>query len=357
MSAVRADIAGGDQASRLRALMGASLGPAPVATAGSPLASALGAPVWRGPRTLTITSGKGGVGKSNLAVNLCVALAQRGARALLMDLDLGLANADVLCGLAPRARVDLALDGSVALHKLAVDAPGGFKLIPGSVGLGASLGQMIEASEEKRERLLAQGRELAGHADVIVLDTGAGIGPMVRACVRAADVCLVVVTPEPTSLADAYALIKSVHMASRKQGGPLGERAAPRLVVNQVQDEGEARAVASRVSQVSERFLGQPVQMAGWVPLDAGVVRAVRARTPFVLHEPACGASAQVRRLAGDLLADLDIDLVEAPDGDAITGAEVFVGGGVGMSVGMGGGSARVGGFWERLSRLVAGRV
>jgi len=313
-----------DQAARLRALVGASL----AANLGASVAANVGAsagycthphnathntnqdtnhtpgtiprltPNLAGPKLITITSGKGGVGKSNLAVSLCVLLARIGARPMLIDLDLGLANADVLCGLSPRARLDASLDGGAPLHTLAVDAPGGFKLIPGSVGLG----RLPELPDDQRRRLLASARGLSGACDVLILDTGAGIGPMVRACASSADVTLVVATPEPTSIADAYALIKSLWQQSRRTGVPLR---APRLLVNQATSVSEAHDVHARISGVAERFLGTQIRLAGWVPTDPRVPMAVRSRVPFALAHPACPATGALELVAVALHREL----------------------------------------------------
>jgi flagellar biosynthesis protein FlhG len=347
-----------DQAARLRLLMGGTLGGGTPAgqdqrsTGGQEALAVeregLQWPSERtqtlGPKVICVTSGKGGVGKSNLAVNLCVVLAGAGARTLLIDLDLGLANADVLCGLSPRSRLDANLEAGTPLHELAVDAPGGFKLIAGSVGLG----RLTELPEDQRRRLLHAARGLSGACDVLVLDTGAGIGPMVRQAAASADVTLLVATPEPTSIADAYALVKGLWQQSRRTGTALR---VPRLVVNQVSGADEAREVHGRISAVAQRFLGTGVTLAGWVPTDVRVGQSVRARIPFAIAHPNAPASAAVE-LLGKSLRD------ELLPGRA---AAVLANGSVGASATRGqppgGYAGDRAGVLSKLGRLLAGRV
>lgn len=288
---------GADQASRLRALVGQA-GNAGQVGAGAARGDEVSA--WRraghaGVPVVAITSGKGGVGKTNLAVNLSIALAARGARVTLVDADLGMANTDVLLGLSPSRRIDAVVGssggGSWSLAGVCVEAPGGFRLVPGSAGVA----RMANLPRESRAAMIDALSTLSASSDVVLIDTGAGAHAGVTSFVRAADVALVVVTPEPTSIADAYAMVKCLTDAGRMR------EAMPRvmLVVNQAVDEEEARGVHARIAAVSARFLGAEPGMLGWVPSDAGVGRAVRARVPFVMREPRGAAGLAVGRLAG----------------------------------------------------------
>lgn len=286
---------GGDQASRLRAMVGAS---GPAGDGGRE--SEAGA--WRraghaGVPIVAITSGKGGVGKTNLAVNLAIALSARRARVTLLDADLGMANTDVLLGMTPARRIDAVVGSSSlgagvagSLAGLCVRAPGGFWLIPGSAGVS----RVADLPRQPRAAMIDALSSLSSRSDVVLIDTGAGAHAGVTSFVRAADIALVVVTPEPTSIADAYAMVKCL-----TDGGKLRE-AMPRvmLVVNQARDEAEARAVHARIAAVSARFLGAEPGLFGWVPSDGSVPLAVRARVPFVMREPRSGASMAVMRLA-----------------------------------------------------------
>ena len=237
-------------------------------------------------QTLAITSGKGGVGKTTISVNLAVQLARMGRRVVLLDADLGTANADVICNLHAPATLAHVVAGTRDLDEVVVDAPGGFKLIPGASGLA----NMANLDAHERDRLAAQMRRLESSCDVLLIDTGAGVGPNVLSFCAAAERLLVVTTPEPTSITDAYAVIKTIHHQTLHPD--------IRLLVNQVKDEAEARAVFARIAGVCDRFLGLSPSYAGHVLRDAQVPQAVRKRRPFVLEAPRSKASECVLTLA-----------------------------------------------------------
>jgi len=237
-------------------------------------------------RTIAITSGKGGVGKSNIAVNLAAQLARMGRRVALLDADLGLANVDVLCGLSPAATLAHVVSGRRTLEQVLLQGPGGFTLIPGASGLT----QMAGLAEHEKARLLSLVHRLHVEHDLLLIDTGAGIGPSVMTFLLDADELLVVTTPEPTAITDAYAVIKA---ATRQRPQlPIG------LLVNMTRDEAEARAVYERVAAVCRRFIGRTVQDAGHLPHDPRVAQAVRRGRPFVMEAPDGPAGLCLRRLA-----------------------------------------------------------
>ena len=238
---------------------------------------------------IAIASGKGGVGKSNIAVNLCAAFAQRGLRAILLDGDAGLANSDVLCGLRPRRRPSEDLIGDVAADIALYDAPGGFRLAPGAAGTTGEITVSEQRCRDLVDRLGGSG------ADVLVIDCGAGLGRGVRSFISCADEAVVVTTPEPTALADAYALIKRCR---RTPTHGVNRPPSLQLVVNQCTDETDARRASERIDTVARRFLGGGVALAGWIPNDPTVAEAVRAQRPFFVARPRCDASRAVRRLA-----------------------------------------------------------
>lgn len=312
-----------DQAERLRALVSASRGatadrrvvapasqPAAPTVAPAPQASRFSvsptSPIdrLRAPRlarAVAISSGKGGVGKTNLAVNLAIALAARGRRVALLDADLGLANADVLCGLAPRATLEDVVAGDRTIDEVMVDAPGGFRLVPGASGVSrlADLGQM------QRRSVLEQLLWLERSVDVLLVDTGAGIGANSMAFASAAHTILVTATPEPTAIADAYGAIKTLVARGCRDG--LG------LVVNMAASEEEGASVHARIDRVSRAFLNARVQSFGAVPLDAAVPASVRRRTPFAVAAPSSPASRAVARIAqrldGESSSDIPTDV------------------------------------------------
>lgn len=262
---------------------------------------------------IAIASGKGGVGKTSLAVNLSISLTQMGCRATLLDADLGLANADVLCGIVPTSRLDMVVEDADeptqsafdplfdqspparAMAEIAVRGPGGFLLVPGSVGVA----QMTRLNVRQRRSLMAGLATLESRSDIILVDTSAGLGADVLSFVHAADATIIVATPEPTSIADAYALMK-VSIGQAREAGRPGPRLL--LVVNQARNRQEARKVHNRLSTVSERFLGASLPMLGFVRIDDHVRQAVRFRQPFAIASRGSHAARDVRSLAGVLV-------------------------------------------------------
>lgn len=242
-----------------------------------------------------VTSGKGGVGKSNVSVNLAISLAQAGKRVILIDADLGLANADVLCNIDVKSNLAHVVARQRELKDVMVDAPGGFKLICGASGLA----KMADLSDFDRERLIRALGELEAQCDIIIIDTGAGISPSVLSFTRAADHVLVVTTPEPTAITDAYAAIKVLVKAAEKEGSAHDRRIS--LLVNQTLSPQEGAHVYERVSSVARQFLGAVVFDAGFIPKDDAVTTAVRARTPFVLSSPRSLATQGMIQLANRL--------------------------------------------------------
>jgi flagellar biosynthesis protein FlhG len=235
---------------------------------------------------IAVTSGKGGVGKSNVAVNLAVQLASAGKSVVLLDADLGLANADVLCNIDLPFNLAHVIARKKELKEVMVKGPGGFKLIGGASGLA----RMADLSDDDRQRLVAALAELELQADVILIDTGAGISPNVLSFTRAADHVLVVTTPEPTAITDAYAVVKvisrdgAVHRVS--------------LLVNQVRAPAEAKIVYDRIAKVARQFLNISVFDAGHIPADDNVPMAVRRRVPFSLAFPRSAATQGIAHLA-----------------------------------------------------------
>lgn len=291
--------AANDQAAGLRALMHALRPPAPAHGPSHPRFGPGPGPSQRRARIITVASGKGGVGKSNLAVNLAIALSRSAHRVALLDADLGVANADLLCGLSPSRRVDRVLDkAGPTLADLAIDAPGGFRLIPGSVGWARA----VDLPPADRDILLARLADLHASTDVLIIDAGAGVGALVRALVNASDQAILVTTPEPTALADAYALVKIVASEQPAPAEPSALRPLWRLIVNQARTAEEARVVHTRLETATTRFLGRSVPLLGWVPADAQVPAAVRARTPVLLHAPESAASRSICELAAVLV-------------------------------------------------------
>jgi flagellar biosynthesis protein FlhG len=250
---------------------------------------------------IAITSGKGGVGKSNIAVNLAIALANSGKRVVLLDADLGLANADVLCNVDLQTNLSHVIARKKDLREVMIQAPGGFSLIGGASGLS----RMADLTDGDRRRLVDALGELEEQADVILIDTGAGISQNVLTFTQAADHVLVVTTPEPTAITDAYAVVKVIcrRDGTNRDANAANDNPARRisLLVNQARTPLEARAVYERIAKVAQQFLGAAVADGGFVPLDDQVPSCVRRRTPFMLACPRGEASQGVVRLARKL--------------------------------------------------------
>ncbi len=266
----------GDQANALRRLVEAGQR----AHAASPAPAAL---------TIAVASGKGGVGKTNLCVNLAAIFAKDGLRVTLLDGDLGLANADVLCNVVARRHLGHVVEGRCALEDVGVDTPGGFRLIPGAGGVSS----LTDLPERDLRTLLSSLGRLERAADVLLIDCGAGAGRTVMSFLAAADASLIVTTPEPTALADAYALIKLFH----NEGG-ASTPSDIAVAINMANSPEDGRRAHTRINAVAERFLGRSAPLAGVIPWDPHVGAAVRARAPFVLAHPSCPAAKALRDVA-----------------------------------------------------------
>ena len=236
--------------------------------------------------TLAITSGKGGVGKSNVAVNLSICLAARGLRVTLVDVDMGLANADLLMNLQPRWTLSHVVSGVCGIDEACTDGPGGIRFVAGASGLD----ELANLTDFELQNLIAQLQIVENNADIVVLDCGAGISKNVMSFALAADRVIVVTTPEPTAITDAYATIKSLR---RQQC-----TGAVSLFVNMSGSRGEAAATYRRVAGVADKFLNYPIADGGYMLHDTAVELAVRERSPFVIRYPSSNASACIAAIA-----------------------------------------------------------
>jgi flagellar biosynthesis protein FlhG len=244
---------------------------------------------------LAIVSGKGGVGKTSLAVNLAIGLAAAGRRVLLVDADIGLANVDLLLGQRPRGDLGHVLTGRMALADIVQEGPAGIAWIPGASQMPA----LARIGQKRRDAVLEDLSDLETQHDLLVLDAPAGIGRGVLGLTRLADELVVVTTPEPTSLVDAYALLKAT-AASGAPGAPgLGQ---VRLIVNMVAHRRDVERVHSRLREAAGRFLGVPVGLLGYVFCDGHVGRAVQRQEPLLLAYPHSQAAWCVKRLVSAVL-------------------------------------------------------
>ena len=249
-------------------------------------------------RIMAVTSGKGGVGKTFLSANLAAALARRGQRVLVLDADLGLANLDVVLNLHPKTTLHDVFTGKVHLEDAILPAPGGFSVLLA----GSGLVEYSRLTPEVREQLQRIIDTLAPRFDHILVDTGAGISDVVLYAVSLADDVLVIATPEPTSMTDAYATIKV--LATQQQ------RRAIRLVVNQVGRAGEGKAIRNQLQLVVDKFVTPMLaegsaptllELIGEVPLDSAVREAVQKRRLLVELLPGSGAAQAVEAIAAKI--------------------------------------------------------
>lgn len=231
---------------------------------------------------VVVTGGKGGVGKSTLALNLATQLGRRGRRVVLADLDFGLGNLDVMLGVEPVRTVEDFARGAVDVSTCLVDAGDGVRLLPSSSGTRA----MAAPNASRREAIIDALTRSFDDVDLVIADTAAGIGPDVLGFTSAADYALVVTTPEPTAQADAYGVVKAFDELSLERGGGAP---TPELVVNRCRDLTQARRVATHLRSVAERFLGRRPALAGWLPESAAVARALVRRAAFDDSEPLLG--------------------------------------------------------------------
>lgn len=245
-----------------------------------------------GPRFIAVAGGKGGVGKTNVAANLAVAFSSAGKRVLLFDGDLGLANIDVVLGLTPRYTVRHVLERRRSLADIVLEGPGGVDVIPA----GSGVVELAQLPREVCSRLALELARVAARYDIVVVDTPAGIAGNVLRFTGLADEILLVTTPEPTAVVDAYALAKIIHAASPYK--PV------RLLINMASDPEEGRHVAVAFADIVRRFLHKEIPCVGRLPYDPNVPLAVRRQKPYVLCFPDCTASRLLRTLAAELLTE-----------------------------------------------------
>lgn len=245
------------------------------------------------PRFLAVSSGKGGVGTSTVAVNLAVALGLAGHRVVLVDADPNRADVSALCGLVPPAGIAELLDERRDIHEVVVGGPAGILVVPGPW----TRREACEPSPAAQDRLLRGLEGMGQHAEVVVLDVGAGLNRFVRRFWQRAELVLAVTTGDPVPLMDTYAAIKVL----LGEGSP----ACVRLVVNRALDAPQAEAVAQRLVRACRRFLGLRVAAAGWLPDDPALARACRDGVPLLVSPDEGPAGSQIEHLAAEVWSTL----------------------------------------------------
>ena len=236
-------------------------------------------------RVVAISSGKGGVGKTNVSVNLAMSMAETGKDVLIMDADLGLANIDVLLGLQPAANLHDVITGKATLEEVVVDGPGGIKIIPAASGIQ----NMAELTPAQHAGVIRAFSELSFNVDTLLVDTAAGIADSVVSFTRAAQDVVVVVCDEPASITDAYALIKLLN----REHGVFRFR----VLVNMASSAQQAREVYEKITKVTDRFLDVALDYMGHVPRDDYLIKAVRKQRAVVEAFPRSRAATAFRTI------------------------------------------------------------
>lgn len=240
-------------------------------------------------RVIVVASGKGGVGKTNLTVNLGLALAELGLRVAVLDADMGLANVDIVLGITPRYNLTHVLAGERRISDIMVRGPMDLGILAG----GSGVAELADLSQRRLEMFIASLRELDNDLDLFLIDAGSGISRSVLTFALAATEVAVVTTPEPTAMADAYGLIKVI--TARNFTVEL------RVIVNMAENEKQGEAVFNKLNSVAQRFLSRSLDWMGTIPRDILVQRAVREQQPFYLAYPRCRAAKAIGQLAQEL--------------------------------------------------------
>jgi flagellar biosynthesis protein FlhG len=291
-----------DQAEKLREIMRQKSSPGPVregaAGGESPSFPREGFPQRRegakagGSKTriITVTSGKGGVGKTNVSVNMALAYARLGKKVVVMDADLGLANVNVMLNMIPKYNLYHVIRKQKTMKEIMVETDYGIAIVAGASGFS----KIANLTEEERQNFIEE-LETLSNADIIIIDTSAGVSSNVLDFIAAADDAVIITTPEPTAITDAYGIIKII--ATEYDNLNMGLR----LVVNRVKSPSEALKVADRMINIAGQFLNLKVDYLGFIYDDPVVSQAVLRQRPFMVIDPHCKASICVQHIVRKL--------------------------------------------------------
>ncbi|MFP4561782.1 MAG: MinD/ParA family protein [Spirochaetia bacterium] len=241
-------------------------------------------------RIIAISSGKGGVGKTNISINMALAYAQLGKKVIVMDADLGLANVNVVLGVIPKYNLYHLIRKQKTMRDIILDTNYGIQIVAGASGFS----KIANLSDEERTNFITELSELSS-ADIIIIDTGAGVSSNVLSFIAAADDALIVTTPEPTAITDAYGIIKIIATEINNLGMGL------KLIVNRVKSVTEGKKVATRVINIASQFLNLKVDYLGCVYEDQSVQSAVIKQRPFLVSDPKGKAAICVKHLVSRL--------------------------------------------------------
>jgi flagellar biosynthesis protein FlhG len=243
-------------------------------------------------RTIAITSGKGGVGKTNFILNIAICMSIRGKKVLLIDADMNLSNIDVLLGIYPEYTLSNLMDDQITIDQLLVEGPRGIKILPASSGDMA----IMQNQKQYQQALIQAYMDLRKDFDYILIDTGAGITDYTIDFVLSADKIIVVTTPEPTAITDAYAMIKILFFRAKRPNISL--------VVNMAQTEDEAKNIFNKINLIIQHFLNKTISSLGYIPTDKNIKEAVKEQVPFIIKRPRSCASIGIHNIAINLLKE-----------------------------------------------------
>ncbi len=243
-------------------------------------------------KVIAVVSGKGGVGKSNISLNFAISLAQRGKRVAILDLDIGMANLDILMGLTPTYHIMDLLDNQLSIWDIIEEGPNGIAYIAG----GSGFSKFVELDEQRMQRFFSQLELIGQHYDYIILDMGAGVSKGSIQFVLAADDVFIVTTPEPPAMTDAYSMVKYIFIHEKEK--PLY------LIVNRAESVKEGNRTLDNFKRVAQQFLQKDLSILGFIPNDATVMKAVKAQTPFVVMDKEAKASKAMLQLTSSYIGD-----------------------------------------------------
>lgn len=246
-------------------------------------------------RVITITSGKGGVGKSNTAVNLAVNFAKTGKKVIIFDADFGLANVGVMFGTVPKYNLSDVLFGNMKMKDIICEGPSNIGFISGGSGV-TSLNNLNEAQLRRVSASLSQLDDLC---DILIVDTGAGVNNQVMDFVLSSPEVLVISTPEPSSITDSYALLKAMYTSPK-----FLMDTKVYLIANKVESEIEGRAVYDKMNQVVSKFLGGRIEYIGNIPLDSSLEKCVKAQNVVSISAPSAKSAKAYGEISEKLLSD-----------------------------------------------------
>lgn len=255
-------------------------------------------------RVICVTSGKGGVGKTNFTINLAIELSKLNNRVVIIDADLGLANIDVALGIIPEYTLLDIIYGEKSIEEVMVSGPNNIKIISG----GSGITELVDMSLSSIQRLVEKLLLINNYADIILIDTGAGLSNAVLSFVLAAQEVIVVTTSEPTSITDAYAMIKTINLKEKNK--------RIKVIVNRVKNITEGNIAFEKLKNAAKRFLLVDLHKLGYIFEDNSVIKSVKRQIPFTIEYSNSIASKNIKSIAIKLVDDMDADTENSRNGD-----------------------------------------